>query len=266
MRHPYFDLPGPLILGHRGAAGEAPENTLVSFARGIELGAHIVETDVHLTRDGVPVLIHDANVERTTDGCGEVADLDLAELQRLDAGYRFSSDAGRSFPFRGLGTRIPSLAEALAALPDARFNIELKAQAPGLADSVLAVIRDGRRDRTTLVTAGEDEIMAPLRAAWAAAARRPALGASTADILEVVRSALAGEPPDTDSMALQIPAEFAGRPLATPELVRHSHAHGIQIHVWTINDPREIRRLLAIGVDGIVTDHPGRMAALLAGA
>jgi len=264
MRHPYFDLPGPLILGHRGAAGEAPENTLVSFARGLDLGAHIIETDVHRTRDGVPVLIHDASVERTTDGRGPVSDLDLADLQRLDAGHRFSLDGGRSFPFRGQGVRIPTLADALSSLPDTRFNLEIKAPGGELAESVLAVIRELGREHTTLVTAGEEAIMVPLRAAWAAVRVRPALGASDADVLEVVRSALANEAPATDSMALQIPTEFAGSPLATRELVSHCHGHDIQVHVWTINDPREIRRLLALGVDGIVTDYPGRMAALLA--
>jgi glycerophosphoryl diester phosphodiesterase len=263
VRHPYFDLRGPLILGHRGAAGEAPENTLVAFALGLEQGADVLESDVHSTRDGVPVLIHDACLERTTEGRGAVAQLDLADLQRLDAGHRFSPDGGRSFPFRGRGLRIPTLDEALRRFPRARFNLELKAEDESLAARVLDLIQSLGREHTTLLTAGEAPVMQRLRAAWKATRSQPALGASLADILEVVRSALANEPPATESMALQIPADFAGRPLVTAELVRHCHAHDIAVHVWTINDPPEIARLLALGVDGIVTDHPGRMAALL---
>ncbi len=120
----------------------------------------------------------------------------------------------------------------------------------------------GRQDRT-LLTAGEDSIMRTLRQALAGSAVQPALGASVADILTVVRSAVAGEAPDTDSMALQIPREFGGGQLVTPELIKHCHAHGIQVHVWTVNEPAEILALLEMGVDGIVTDYPDRMADLL---
>ena len=135
MRHPYFDVPRPTILGHRGAAGEAPENTLESFRLGLAQGADIIESDVHVTRDGVPVLIHDEAVDRTTDGCGRVAELDWDELQRLDAGYRFSPDGGSSFPFRGRGLRVPALEEAFRELPDVRLNLELKEGAPGHVSS-----------------------------------------------------------------------------------------------------------------------------------
>ena len=101
MPHPYLALAPPLAIGHRGCAGEAPENTLEAFAAGLAAGAAILETDAHLTRDGVPVLVHDAAVDRVSEGCGAVAELDLAELRALDFGYRFSPDGGRSFPWRG---------------------------------------------------------------------------------------------------------------------------------------------------------------------
>ena len=126
MTHPYFDLPRPVVIGHRGCAGEVPENTLASFEAGLAAGAAILESDVHVSRDGVPVLIHDDVVDRVTDGSGPVADLDLAELSRLDAGHRFERD-GRH-PFRGRGLRIPTLEQALRTFPAARFNLELNAR------------------------------------------------------------------------------------------------------------------------------------------
>ena len=262
MRPPYFDLPGPVVLGHRGAAGVTPENTLLSFARALEQGAHIIESDVHGTADGAPVLLHDPRVDRTTDGSGAVAEMPLEQLRTLDAGHSFSP--GDGFPFRGVGLAIPTLGEAFAAFPDARFNLEIKSDDPELIRSVVQAVREAEREGTTLLTAGEDPVMALLRAELVRNASSPALGASLGDILAVVKAALAGEPPQTDSMALQIPREFSGRPLVTRELVDHCHAHEIQLHVWTINDPAQMHELLDLGVDGIVTDFPGRAAELLA--
>jgi glycerophosphoryl diester phosphodiesterase len=253
-----------VILGHRGAAGVAPENTLAAFERGLADGAHIIESDVQCTLDGVPVLIHDASVDRTTDGHGPVSSLTFAQLQVLDAGHRFSVAQGGDFPFRGRGHRVPSLQQAFETLPGARFNLELKADSREMVAEAVRLVQKLDREDRTLLTAGEDGIQAMLREELQRSGARPALGASVADILAVVQSAVAGEAPATDSMALQIPTGFAGNPLVTAELVGHCHAHGIEIHVWTINDPDEIRRLLALGVDGIVTDYPGRMAQLLA--
>lgn len=263
--HPYFDLPVPISIGHRGCAGEAPENTLPSFERALAQRAAILESDVHLTRDGVAVLIHDAEVDRVTEARGAVASFDWPDLCKLDAGYRFSRDGGASHPFRGAGIRIPSLEQALLAFPEARFNLELKAADPALVDRALEIVaRLGRADRT-LLTAEKDEVMAHLRARLDdRGSPRVAQGASVGDVLGFVRGALEGRAPPRGPMALQIPAEFAGGPLVTRELVDHAHAHGVQVHVWTINDPDEMRRLLDLGCDGIVSDFPARLPALLA--
>jgi glycerophosphoryl diester phosphodiesterase len=192
-----------------------------------------------------------------------VASFTLAELQQLDAGHWFTTQDGGGFPFRGRGHRVPSLLEAFEALPHARFNLELKTESPEMIARVVSLVQASGREGTTLLTAGEDAIQALLRAELARTGARPALGASVADILCVVRTALSGEAPQTDSMALQIPTHFGADPLVTPALVTHCHRHGIEVHVWTINEPAEILHLLELGVDGIVTDYPGRMARLL---
>ena len=264
MPHPYFAVATPTVIGHRGAAGEAPENTLPSFARALADGAEILESDVHLTRDGIPVLLHDDTLERTTDGAGRVGSFSLAELQTLDAGHRFSADGGRTHPFRGRGIRVPTLAQAFAAFPGARFNLELKHGGEELVRAALdATLAAGTAART-LLTAGDDTLMERLRKAVASRGANVALGASAGEVVDFLRSALDGRPPAPGPMALQVPPEFAGRPLVTREFVAHAHAHGLYVHVWTIDEPDEMRALLALGVDGIVTDHPARMAGLLA--
>ncbi len=264
MPHPYFAVPPPVVIGHRGAAGMAPENTLLSFERALAEGAQILESDVHATRDGAIVLMHDDRVERTTDGRGRVAELSLAALRRLDAGWSFEPCPGAGFPFRGRGVRVPTLEESFQAFPGARFNLELKEDVPGLLARTVEIVATAGRAELTLLTTAEDAFMARLRAHLAATGVGVAVGACTGDVLRFLRAAQEGKPPPPEVMALQVPAEFGGRLLVTREFVRHAHAHGIAVHVWTVNEPARMEQLLDLGVDGLVTDFPGRMAQLLA--
>lgn len=127
--HPFLDHPRPVAIAHRGGAGEAPENTLPAFAAAVALGYTHVETDVHLTRDGVLVAFHDAALDRVTDGTGAIADLTLAEVQAADAGATFTAHAGGSFPFRGRGVTVPRLEELLTEWPELYVNIDPKSDA-----------------------------------------------------------------------------------------------------------------------------------------
>jgi glycerophosphoryl diester phosphodiesterase len=263
MPHSFFDVARPVVIGHRGSAGTRPENTLLSFEAALEDGAQILESDVHVTRDGVAVLLHDPALERTTEGRGPVAGHAWDDLRRFDAGHRFCDERGEH-PYRGRSIHIPSLEEAFEHFPDARFNLEIKCEGvEGIRATLDLVERFDRADRT-LLAAGEDIVMKSLREELARRDVRPAVGASLGDILAAISSALEGGPMPAGVMALQIPATFAGRPLATRELVEHAHAHDVQVHVWTINALAEIEALLDVGVDGIVTDFPGRMARWLA--
>jgi glycerophosphoryl diester phosphodiesterase len=262
--HPYFDVPTPTVIGHRGASGERPENTLPAFERAVAQGAAILETDVHRTRDGALVLIHDDLLERTTDGRGRVADHTLAELRALDAGARFSPDGGGSFPFRGRGVHIPTLEEIFDAFPDRRLNVEIKEHDAALIEGVAAAVRKAGREESVLLAAAEDPIMHDLRAHLARSGVRTAVGASAGDVLGFVRAALDGVPPPPGPMALQVPPGFGGRDLVTPRFVEHAHAHGLVVHVWTVNEPAEMHRLLDLGVDGIMSDFPGRLAEVVA--
>lgn len=260
--HPYFDLDAPTVIGHRGAAGVRPENTLVSFEAALEDGAQILESDIQLSRDGVPILLHDPFLDRTTEARGDANRLDLADLKQLDAGYRFADEQGQP-TYRGRGIRIATLEEAFEAFPDARFNLEIKTPDPRATAATLELVSRFDRAERTLLAAGEDPVMKVLREALADHSVLPAVSACLSEVLASVQSALTGSPMPEGVMALQIPASFADRPLATRELIDHAHAHGVAVHVWTINDLPQIGSLIDLGVDGIVTDHPGRMAQWL---
>ena len=259
MRHPFFDLPTPLVIGHRGCSGELPENTIPAFERALADGAVILETDVHRTRDGEVVISHDPDVGRMTEGAGPIASLAWDELSQLDAGYRFSPDDGNSFPERGKGIRIPTLRQVLEAFPGVRFNIEIKQNDPQLIEATLRVVADTGSEKTILLAAAEDDTMASLRASLRAAGLAPAMGASLGDVVGFVRAAASDQLPPREPMALQIPPSFGGNALVTSELVAFAHRHDVQVHVWTINETAQMERLLDIEVDGVMSDFPGRL-------
>jgi glycerophosphoryl diester phosphodiesterase len=260
--HPFFDVMKPTVIGHRGAAGDCPENTLLSFDTALRQGARILESDIHLSRDGIPVLLHDPRLDRTTDGRGEASVLDWSELRRLDAAYHDRNERGET-PLRGAGIRIASLEEAFETFPEARFNLEIKSDDPRAITATLELVaRFDRADRT-LLAAGENSIMEALRTALRAHPVRPALGASLAEIVQAVGSAVSGTPMPEGVMALQVPPTFMDKPLVTREFVEHAHAHDVAVHVWTVNEITEIEALVDLGADGIITDYPGRMRGWL---
>jgi glycerophosphoryl diester phosphodiesterase len=264
VAHPFFDVANPIVLGHRGAAGHAPENTLLSFERAIALGADVIESDVQVTRDGVPVLLHDDVVDRVTNGVGSVDAFTLEELQALDAGHHFDiGDRGNTSPvaptrFRGRGLRVPSLQEAFEAFPRAHFNLEIKTGAAGVVARVIELVAKFERAPTTLLTAADDDIMVSIRSELASRGVGTATSASVSEVVAVVQSAVSGVDPPSGIMALQIPMTFGDAPLVTPALVAHARLHGIHLHVWTINDRSQMDELLDLGVDGLVTDFPDR--------
>lgn len=250
-----------LLFGHRGAAAECPENTLPSFRRALAIGVDVIETDVHMTRDGHIVCFHDHDLRRTTNGRGKIWELSLAELRRLDAGYQFTAD-GHSYPFRGQGITVPTLEEVLALDPSARVNLEIKQAQPTMAEALWRRI-DALGVHARVLVAGEDA-----RLVWAFrqfSRGAVATSAGRAEILAfwlAVRAGLSARVPVSYD-ALQIPIRYRGLEVTTPALVRAAHRRGIQVHVWTIDAPEEMRFLVDIGVDGIMTDQPKRLASFI---
>ena len=245
-------------MAHRGGAALAPENTLPAFRQALDWWrSDILELDVHPTRDGEVVVIHDGTVDRTTDGAGPVAERTLDEICGLDAGFRFSPDGGNSYPYRGQGIVIPTLAEVLAAFPGVRVNVEIKdgraqartrevvAEAGAESRVLVAAARRSDRDRMAdypgAVSGSEEELKHFF-------------------LLHRVRAARVFRP-RVD--AFQLPVRHRGRDVVSARLVRDAHAHNIAIHVWTVDTVEEMHRLLGAGVDGIVTDRPDRLARVL---
>jgi glycerophosphoryl diester phosphodiesterase len=254
MATTFFDSPRPRVFGHRGAAGEMPENTLVSFERAAEAGADIFELDVHASRDGTIVVAHDPTLERTTDGAGSIKDRTWAELQTLDAGYRFTID-GDTFPFRGRGIRVLSLAELFARFPKSRFNIEVKQGEPEIAKDVVQLVLLYQVGPQVMLAAEHDEIMHQVRAAAAGSIATSYSTGEVADFIFRLRDGtLDGH--RSDGKALQIPVAFNGIDLVTAESVRAAHDRGLEMHVWTVNDRDEMERLIRLDVDGIISDFP----------
>lgn len=258
MRRGFAGKP-PRLFGHRGAAGVAPENTLPSFRRAREVGVDVFELDVHATRDGEVVVLHDPTLDRTTDGAGPVAALTFTELARLDAGHRFTPDGGRTFPFRGQGVRVPRLAELLAELPDTPLNIEIKCEG---ADILAAVIGMVRAARSRIVLAAEHDVI--MQAIRVAAPDLPT-SCATGEVAAFIGALQSGESPmlPAGAVALQIPPSFGEITLVDATSVAAAHALGAEVHVWTINDPDEARRLLALGCDGIISDVPHVMRPIV---
>jgi glycerophosphoryl diester phosphodiesterase len=259
--HPYLESRRPLLFAHRGGAGLWPENTLVAFEGALALGYQYVETDVHETRDGELVLFHDERVDRTTDGVGRVDAHSLAELKRLDAGYRFSLD-GKRFPQRGRGVRIPTLGEALALDPELRLNLEIKPRSDAVAEHVFRYLEQRDLSRRVLGASADQ--------ATGDAFRRLALGryATSPGASGIVGFWLAAKSGAHRFMrfgydALQVPVRQQGLEVVTPRFVEAAHAHGMQVHVWTVDDEYEMRRLIALGVDGLMTDRPDVLARVV---
>jgi glycerophosphoryl diester phosphodiesterase len=264
--YPFFSGPKPRIIGHRGAAGEAPENTLSSFQRALDDGAALVELDVHGTRDGAVVIIHDETVDRTTDGHGRVAELSLIEIKRLDAGYRFTKDGGQTYPYRGKRIEIPTLAELFSSLPQIRAIIEIKQSHPPIVKKVIEIVRSAGKERDVLLATEKDPIMAEIRAALEDSDTPMATGFCYGEVAAFIAWLERGcaeryQPP---GHAMQLPCEFGGRTLVSAQTVAAAHDLSVEMFVWTINEPAEMERLLGLGVDGIITDYPARLRALLA--
>ena len=253
----------PINFAHRGGAKVVPENTIEGFREGFALGGGVVECDVHASAEGTIVVIHDATVDRTTDGTGPVAEKTVPELQSLDAAYRFSTDGGLTFPWRAKGVKIPTLEALYRAFPDAPFNIEIKGRRSGIEEAVFRQIEAAGAMERTLVVSDNRGTISRFRKASQGNVATASSGFELAIywILHVLRLGALYDPP---FVALQAPEKYKGVvPVATRRFVREAHERGLRVDVWTIDDEPSMRRLLSFGVDGIMTDRPDVLARVL---
>jgi glycerophosphoryl diester phosphodiesterase len=247
----------PVFVAHRGGGRLAPENTLAAFGPAVsDWGVDMLEMDVRVTSDGHVVVIHDETVDRTTDGTGRVAEHTLEELRALDAGYRFTDLEGEA-SFRGRGVRVPTFEEVLDACPDVWINVEAKERAA--AAPLVEIIRRRGEEHRVLVAAEVERNRRDVRdypGPW---------GASRRDcLLFWLLHRLpggAGYTPRVD--AFQVPEHWKGRRVLTRRLIDEAHRRNIPVHVWTVDDPDDMRRLLSWGVDAIQTDRLDLLSEVL---
>ncbi|HEX5437212.1 MAG TPA: glycerophosphodiester phosphodiesterase [Gemmatimonadaceae bacterium] len=247
--NPLLDLGAHPVIGHRGAARYAPENTLPSFALAIEQGADAIECDVHVTADGVAVILHDATLDRTTNATGAVAAIPFEQLREVDAGAHYTPDSGRTFPWRGRDARIPTLAEALSAFPNIPFLIEVKA--PNAREAVWRAVVEHEAEERCVVAAFDARALAGLREA------RVVCGAARSDIARLLARTLLRVPaPAVSYRAIAAPERYGAVPVVTRRFVAAARQLGCPTHVWTVDEPEDARRLWGIGVAGIITNAP----------
>lgn len=249
--HPLLDPDRRPIVGHRGNAAHAPENTLESFRQALAAGADCLELDVHLSADGVPVVIHDATLDRTTDATGAVATLPMARIRDADAGARFTRD-GQSFPYRGRDLRVPTFEEVLTEFPDVPLLIEIKTSRASVETKRL-IERHGA-ERRCVVESFEAAALDPYRGSSIP------IGASSSDVKRLLHRALTRWPVRSLPYAVMcIPRWLRGVRVPIASLVAVTRPAGCLVHVWTINEPPVARQLWQVGVRGIVSDDPGSM-------
>ncbi len=260
---------------HQGGAWEAPSSTLYAIERALRSGATAIELDVHATADRKLVVCHDETVDRTTDGHGRIADHTLAELQALDNAYWWAPGADVSpgldpaaYPLRGQapGDRaygIATLEEVLASFPDVVLNLDIKETAPAVVpyEEALADLlrRYGRRD--DVIVASFLDLATDSFARYAPEIPTSAGTIATGSFVRAVRAG--ADPPVLRAVALQPPARLRDSVVVDGTLVQVAHACGLAVHVWTINDEAEMDRLCSLGVDGIITDCPSVLRAVL---
>jgi glycerophosphoryl diester phosphodiesterase len=251
----------PLLLyAHRGAAAECPENTMPSFRRAVEIGIDAIETDVHMTRDGVPVVSHDPTAERMAGARVAWRDIDLADAQRLDLGWGFIAPDGTR-PFAGQGVRVPTLEEVLVELPGVRFNVDIKQWEPSMVKPLLAMLRRVRAEERVTLASFRWRTLVEVR-------RRGYDGDTSLSQPEV--AALLTAPRRTFrnlpfiGVAAQVPVKAGPLRLATRRFIDKCHALGLRVDFWTINAADDAERLLALGADGIMTDDPAAIAPVFA--
>jgi glycerophosphoryl diester phosphodiesterase len=250
---PFLTHEHPIRFAHRGSRVLWPENTMPAFQGAVDLGYRYLELDVHVASDGAVVVFHDDWLDRLTDGTGRVWEHTWDELRSLDAAYNFDPEGGH--PLRGKGIRMPLLEELALTFPDALLNVDLKQK--GIEEAVATLIAHLRAEDRFLIGSFRDWRIGAFRRLTHG---RVAVSAGPREVARAVAACRLRLPIGGVADALQIP-----RRIASKRLVESAHAAGKQVHAWTVNDPDQMRSLLDMGVDGIITDRPDLLNEVVLG-
>ena len=260
----FLSRPGdhkPLVMAHQGGEGEWPSNTLIAFRNAARAGADVLDTDMHMTKDGVLVLIHDSTVDRTTNGKGEVGKLTLSQIKKFDAAYNFTKEDGRTFPYRGQGVTIPTVEEMFGEFPHTRMGIEIKDHDAITAQRFCVLIRKYKMQDNVLVSSFGQQAMDAFRAECP----EVSTSATTDEVRHFLTLNLFGF---TNSFSphyssFQIPETVGRRQIITSHLLISARERNLPVLPWTVNEESDMRHLIAMGVYAINTDYPSRMIRIL---
>lgn len=263
--HPYYEgVTAPQVIAHQGGDGVWPGDTLFAFEKAVEVGADVLEMDAHITKDGHIVLMHDETVDDTTEGTGLIEGMTLAELKQLDAAYDWSNDDGQTFPYRGQGIQVTALAEVFERFPQMRYVIEIKKSGIPVEQPMCDLIRQYGMQDKVLIASFHDEVMQTFRATCPEVATSASRGEVTRFVIlgKIFLSGLVA--PGYESIQPPYdPEESYNIPIMTRRFIRESHRKNIKVEPWTVDDPDLMRQYIEWGVDGIITDRPDLMVALL---
>jgi len=261
--HPYYasDMNDPMVIAHQGGDGLWPGNTLYAYSQAAALGVEVLEMDLHITKDGVLVLMHDETVDRTTNGTGTIENMTLAEIKQLDAGYKWRSEDDSATSFRGQNITVPTLEEVFQAFPNYHMTIEIKKTEQSMAEPFCSLIYKYKMQDKILVASFHDERMDEFRQVCPEVATSSARRETTIFVLlsKVFLSRLYSP----RFQSLQVPEESSGITVMTPSFVRAAHERGLRVEPWTINDPEQMQLYIDWGVDGLITDRPDLLLKVL---
>ena len=260
----YNDIDRPLVIAHQGGDGVWPGDTMFAFENAVQIGADVLEMDAHITRDGKIVLMHDEQVDRTTDGVGLIEDLTLDQIKQLDAAYQWSSDDGKTFPYRGQGIQVPTLDELFQTFPRMRYVIEIKLTQNPIDKPLCDLIRKQDMQDKVVVASFHDEAMQNFRETCPEVATSASRGEVTTFVI-LGKIFLSGFViPQYESIQPPYdPSESKNIPIMTERFIREAHAKNIAVEPWTVDDPELMKQYIEWGVDGIMTDRPDLMIEAL---
>lgn len=246
----------PLVIAHADDTGDGlwPGSTM-PFLEGVAgLGVDVLELDVHMTKDGHIVVMHDEKVDRTTNGVGKISDLTLEEIKALEVGVNWTQDGGQTYPYQGAGLQVPTLEEVFQRFPNYPMNIEIKQESPSMAGPFCALLREYGMEERVIVPSFSDQTLSEFREICP----EVATAASSSEVRNFVllNFIFLSNLLSPDYEAFQVPQTSSGIPVVISSFVNAAHDRNLQVHVWTINDPEVMKHLISIGVDGIMTDRP----------
>lgn len=266
---PFFTqyIKRPMVIAHQGGDGIRPSETMLAYENAAALGVDVLEMDIHMTRDGIIILNHDDTVDRFANGMGKIKEMTLAQIKELDAAYYWAPNKvkprsdGATYPYRGQGLKMVALTEIFEKFPNYRMNIEIKQVEPSVAAQFCSVIRQYKMSDKVLVASFHQPAMDDFRRACPEVATSATQNETT--IFFVLNTLFLSGVYSPPTQSVQVPEYSSGLHVLTKGFVDGSRSRRMETHAWTINTEEDMKRILALGVDGIITDYPDVLLKLL---